>query len=63
MFFTNLEKIMYDRLYKFPTDNNMLYKKKFGHSTEHAITQLGDQVKNSFGSNLYTLGFQIIKLR
>ena len=54
---------MYDRLYKFPTDNNILYKKKFGHSTEHAITQLGDQVKNSFGSNLYTLGFQIIKLR
>lgn len=38
----------------------MLYKKEFGfkegHSTEHAITQLGDQVKNSFGSNKITVG-------
>ena len=36
-----LEKIMYNRLYKYLTDNSILYKKKFGfnegHSTEHAM--------------------------
>ena len=43
-----LEKIMYNRLYKYLTDNSMLYKKQFGfqegHSTEHAIVQLVDQI-------------------
>ena len=55
-----LEKIMYNRLYKYLTDNNMLYKKQFGfqegHSTEHAIVQLVDQIRNSFESKQYTLG-------
>ena len=51
-----LEKIMYNHL----TDNSMLYKKQFGfqegHSTEHAIVQLVDQIKNSFQSKQYFLG-------
>ena len=55
-----LEKIMYNRLYKYLTDNSMLYKKQFGfqegHSTEHAIVQLVDQIRNSFESKPYTLG-------
>ena len=38
----------------------MFYKKQFGfqegHSTEHAIVQLVDQIKNSFESKQYTLG-------
>ena len=55
-----LEKIMYNRLYKYLTDNSMLYKKQFGfqegHSTEHAIVQLVDQIRNSFESKQYTLG-------
>ena len=41
-----LEKIMYNRLYKYLTDNSMFYKEQFGfqegHSTEHAIVQLVD---------------------
>ena len=56
-----LEKIMYNRLYKYLTDNNMLYKKQSGfqegRSTEHAIVQLVDQIRNSFESKQYTLCF------
>ena len=55
-----LQKIMYNRLYKYLTDNSMLYKKQFGfqegHSTEHAIVQLVDQIRNGFESKPYTLG-------
>ena len=55
-----LEKIMYNRLYKYLKENNILYKKQFGfqknHSTEHAIMQLADQINNSFENNQYTLG-------
>ena len=55
-----LEKIMYNRFYKYLTDNSILYKKQFGfqegHSTEHAIVQLVDQIRNGFESKQYTLG-------
>ena len=51
---------MYNCLYKYFTDNGTLYKKQFGfqerHSTEHAIVQLVDQIRNSFESKQYTLG-------
>ena len=51
---------MYNRLYKYLTDNRILYKKQFGfqerHFTEHAIVQLVDQIRNSFESKQYTLG-------
>ena len=46
---------MYNRLYKYLTDSNILYKKQFGfqegHSTEQAIVQLVDRTRNSFESN------------
>ena len=55
-----LEKIMYNRLYKYLTDNSILYKKQFGfqegHFTEHLIVQLVDQIRNSVESKQYTLG-------
>ena len=55
-----LEKIMYKRLSKYLTVNEILYKKQFGfrdgHSTEHAMIQLIDQIKNSFEKNHFTLG-------
>ena len=55
-----LENIMHNRLYKYLTGNSILYNKKFGfqegHSTEHAIVQLVDQIRNSFESNQNTLG-------
>ena len=42
-----LEKIMYNRLYKYFSDNNYLYEKQFGfqaaHSTEYAVIQVISQ--------------------
>ena len=47
-----LERIMYNRLSKYLKTNEILYKKQFGfqegHSTEHAIIQLIDQMNNCF---------------
>ena len=55
-----LERIMYNRLFKYLTTNEILYKKLFGfqegHSTEHAIMQLIDNINNSFEKNHFTLG-------
>ena len=46
-----LERIMYNRLYNHLMKNNILYSKQFGfqkgHSTEHAIIQLIDQINNN----------------
>ena len=55
-----LERIMYNRLYKFLSENNLLYEKQFGfqanHSTDHAIIQLVDEIHNSFNKKAFTLG-------
>ena len=55
-----LERIMYNRLYKYLIENNILYSKQFGfqngHSTDHAVVQLVDQIIESFENNQYTLG-------
>ena len=55
-----LERIMYNRLQKYLKDQNILYDKQFGfrtgHSTEHAIAQLVDQIYEAFEKNEYTLG-------
>ena len=51
---------MYNRLYKYLLDHEILYPKQFGfqagHSTDHAILQLVDQIHQSFEENRYTLG-------
>ena len=55
-----LERIMYNRLYSFLVENNILYKKQFGfqkqHSTEHAILQLINQILDSFKLDKFTIG-------
>ena len=55
-----LERIMYKRLYKYLQENKILYCKQFGfqagHSTDHAIIQLVDQIYENFEENNYTLG-------
>ena len=55
-----LDKIMYNRLYLYLTENNLLYNKQFGfqkrHSTDHAILQLADQIQEMFNKNIFTLG-------
>ena len=58
-----LEHIMYNRLYKFLVENNILYQKQFGfqnaHSTEHAILELANQITDAFSQGKYTLGIFI----
>ena len=55
-----LERIIYKRLYLCFTENNLLYNKQFGfqkgHSTDHTIVQLADQIHEMFDKNIYTLG-------
>ena len=50
-----LEQIMYNRLQKYLKDQNILYDKQFGfqtgHSTEHDIKQLADQIYEAFEKN------------
>ena len=51
---------MYNRLYLYLNENNLLYNKQFGfqkrHSTDHAILQLVDQIHEMFNKNIFTLG-------
>ena len=58
-----LERIMYNHLQKYLKDQNILYNKQFGfrtgHSTEHAIAQLVDQIYEAFEKNEYSLGLLI----
>ena len=55
-----LERIMYNRLYSYLTENNILFNKQFGfqadHSTEHALLELVDQISNAFNDKNYFLG-------
>ena len=54
---------MYNIVYSYFQDNNLLYNKQFGfrnsHSTEHAILELTDEVINSFSNDSYVLGIFI----
>ena len=55
-----LERIIYNRLYNHLMKNDILYSKQFGfqkgHSTQHAIIQLIDQINNNFENNEFTIG-------
>ena len=55
-----LERVMYNRLYKYLTDQTILHPQQFGfkkgHSIEHAILQLVDQIYESFENDNYTVG-------
>ena len=54
---------MYDRLYKYLTEQKILHPQQFafrkGHSTEHAIAQLVDQSYKSSENNKYIVGIFI----
>ena len=58
-----LERIMYNHLFKYLSENSILYEKQFGfqisHSTEHAILLLFDQLYQSFDESKFTLGIFI----
>ena len=55
-----LERTMYNGLPKYLMDQNILCDKQFGfqkgHSTEHAIAQLVDQIYEAFEKKECTLG-------
>ena len=57
--FKILESLMYNRLYKYLKENNILYKKQFGfqsgYSTSDAIVQLVDKMFDSFEKEQFTL--------
>ena len=60
-YFSNiLERIMDNRLYLYLTENNLLYETQFGfqkgHSTDHDIVQLADQINEMFNKLIHTLG-------
>ena len=58
-----LERIMYNRLYAYLAENNILFNKQFGfragHSSEHALLELIDQISDSFNDKSYFLGIFI----
>ena len=58
-----LERIMYHRLYEYFTANSILFDKQFGlragHSNEHALLELIDQICYSFDDKNYFLGIFI----
>ena len=51
---------MYNRLYKYLTESNLLHCKQFGfekgHSPEHVILQLVEKINQSFEKDEFTLG-------
>ena len=55
-----LECLMYNRLYKYLKENNILYEKQFGfqggYSTSDAIVQLVGKIFDSFEKDQFTLG-------
>ena len=55
-----LECIMYNCLFKYLSENSILYEKQFGfqtsHSTEHAILLLVNQLYQSFVESKFKLG-------
>ena len=55
-----LERLMYNRLYMYLKENNILYEKQFGfqgqYSTSEAIVQLVDKIFDSFEKEQFTLG-------
>ena len=55
-----MEKMVHNRLYMFLEQNNALYDFQFGfrnnHSTNHALIEITEQIRNACDKNLYTCG-------
>ena len=51
---------MYNRVYNYLNDYSLLFHKQFGfrkgHSTDHTLIKLIDNIYDSFNQNRYTLG-------
>ena len=55
-----IEKLIYKRVYIFLEQNNCLYTHQFGfrikHSTNHALIQITDKIRNALDENKYISG-------
>ena len=55
-----LERTMYNRLYLYLTESNLLYNKQFDFQkerfTDHAIAQIPDQIHRIFNKKIFTKG-------
>ena len=55
-----IEKMVHDRLYIFLEQNKAFYNYQFGfrnnHSTNHALIEITEQIRNACDRNLYTCG-------
>ena len=55
-----LERTMYNRLYLYLTESNLLYNKQFEFQkerfTDQAIVQIPDQIHRIFNKNIFTIG-------
>ena len=55
-----LERIMYNRVYYFLTENKILFEKQIdfqaAHSTEYAILQLSNRISHLFNEKQFILG-------
>ena len=55
---------MYNKLYTYLTENNILFNLQFGfrcqHSTEHAIVELEDKILNGFSEEKYVLKVKVL---
>ena len=55
-----LERIVYNRLYKFFEDNKLVYNLQFGfrqkHSTTHALIHLTEKIREQLDSGKYGYG-------
>ena len=62
-----LERIMYNRLYEYFVNNNLLHEHQFGfhinNSTEHAILQFTRNIAQNFDNDKFTLGVFIDLLK
>ena len=49
------------------TENYLLYNKHFGfqkgHSTDHTVVKLADQIHEMFNKNIYTLGLSFLSMQ
>ena len=52
-----LERIMYNRLYAYLTENEIFFNKQFGsragHSTEHGLSEVVDQIYDNFDKKIF----------
>ena len=55
--------MVHDRLYRFLEQNNTLHNYQFGfrnnYSTNHALIEITEQIRNAFDKNLFTCGVYI----